>query len=327
MDEAQERGRGPWLQVLLPLGEFLWRVGLPLTFAIVLPLVVPTQATWQQLVIGLVSFCVGVLVALALDIKRISIRHDNEAAALQARVARAEEVRSIAEDLGEMARREPRNFFLETFRERVHLLREESRWCADNLELPLRPTRKDTRRLLQCVDGDICRFVHYLDNEDFITRDFHSKAFWVDLHEKVTSGKATVERLLVLTSDEELESEINRDLISVHLAEDGYSCKIIRTETYEELQRQEGLPGSRLDMGVYGDKYVYISEQIPDAPESSGSARATGTYYAGEKVNTYLRLFEACCDESASHEPQDLLRIDLPELKLRAFMQKYGRPD
>lgn len=142
--------------------------------------------------------------------------------------------------------------------------------------LEVSPRARTTRPLLASMDGaedDHCRFVHHLDNNNFFFTDMHSKDFFRDIDDAVKAGKIRTVRRLFVSYDEAAEQQdlATIRLVSFHENAEDFCWCVIREEDYRDLIADEGIADGRLDFGLYGSRYVYVSSQRPHEGGSFGS--------------------------------------------------------
>jgi hypothetical protein len=290
---------------------------------------VPLFSLGESLAIGLLIGVVGLLLTSAIDLRRLINERETEDRELERVIARSADLKRISDGLDHMCRRDPSRLLANLFEASSHELGNRITKSADTLELELSPRLGDTREMLSCLNGDVCRFVHYLDNTPFLIDNQHSVQFWEDLHEKIKARDVRrVERLFVLRRDEsaafsQLQDESNRRLIGMHQTERNYYCTIIDGRGYDELQLQHFPTGIRFDVGIYGEQFMYVSEQIPAAEPHTAAADVVGRLVADpERIAQCLRFFNDCWRQAL--EPERIIwkygLEPFPEVHLWAFL-------
>jgi hypothetical protein len=290
---------------------------------------IPQFTSGDKLAIGILIGVVGLLLTSSIDLRRLTGERAQEDRELGRVIARSADLKRISDGLDQMCRRDPSRLLATLFEKSSHELGNRIIKSADTLELEISPRLGDTRSMLGCMSGEVCRFVHYLDNTMFLTDNLHSVQFWEDLHEELRARDVRrIERLLVLRQDEsaardQLQDESIRRLIGMHLTEKNYSCAVIDGKGYDELQLQHYPAGTRFDVGIYGDRFIYISEQIPAAEPHSAAADVVGRLVADpERIAQAVKFFEDCWRQAL--EPERIISKyglePFPKVHLWAFL-------
>lgn len=158
--------------------------------------------------------------------------------------------------------------------------------------LEVAPTAHMTRSLLACMTGeddDICRFVHHFDNNDFFFGR-HSRDYFERSTDALADGRIRTIRRLFVDSGSGLEDERSRRLIGFHKNVRGYDCRVMGTADFHAVAVDNGFPEEHLDFGVYGDKYVYVSNQ---RPLTTGASPPVGIFVAAAvEIKRYTDLFD-----------------------------------
>jgi len=189
------------------------------------------------------------------------------------------------------------NLFNTYFEEELSATAREMEIAAIKQSLDVSPRGHTTKPLLASMDGaagDICRFVHHLDNNDFFTSP-HSRDFFERVFSRVSKDKKITEvrRLLVSYGDESSEHELTRRLIAFHQNVEGYDWRMIDWNLFDALAREEGYLDEHLDFGVYGDHSLYLSNQRP----SDRRRVASGSFVAATaEIKRYSEFFDFVWD-------------------------------
>jgi hypothetical protein len=183
--------------------------------------------------------------------------------------------------------------FNTVFKEEVAAIAREMEIAAIKQSMDVSPRGHTTRPLLACMHGsatDICRFVHHLDNNSFFTSP-HSRDFFERVFAEVTVEPkriTEVRRLLVSYGEESSQDELTKRLMAFHGNVDGYDWRIIDWALFDALGREEGYLDEHLDFGIYGDHYLYLSNQRP----SDRRQVASGTFVAAQaEIKRYTTFF------------------------------------
>jgi hypothetical protein len=313
-----------WSSYLKPWLDFVMRYLFAIFLGVIVPVVlqgettdafghkIPTYTLGEQITIGLLVAIAGVLVVASAEIKRLTLARMHQDEEDEATIAGMSELKQIADGIGEVSFREPSQLLTYMLQRKLHNLANEVSETANSLVYQLTPKLDDTRAMLDHARGENIQAVHYLDNDAFVTRNRHSKRFWEEVHGDLRSGNIrSVQRLMVLASDpddarRQMWNMDNRRLIGMHLYELHYDCRIIQSRVFEEFQTQYRFHGVRLDFGLYGKRFVYVSHQLPDAEPGTGEADAVGRLVGNpERIADYARLFKVCWEEAT---PPDRVR-------------------
>jgi hypothetical protein len=201
--------------------------------------------------------------------------------------------------------------------------------AAIKQSLDVTPRGHTTKPLLASMQGtskDLCRFVHHLDNNDFFTSP-HSRDFFERVFSRVTKDKKILEvrRLLVSYGQESSQHELTRRLIAFHKNVDGYDWRMIDWNVFDALAREEGYLDEHLDFGIYGDHYLYLSNQRP----SDRRQVASGTFVAAQaEIKRYTDFFDFVWERLPVPNPETCEgSCATPEALFSGFSNDFGVDD
>lgn len=332
-----------WNSALRPWLEFVLRYVVAIVIAVIVPLNldgttkvnardVPKYSYGDQVTIGILIFIAGIILISTIDLKRLTLQRAETDGELDRVIARDDDLKRMADGLESLCRRDESRLLATLCEHETHKLSRTISISSDTLEYSLEPRFEHTRTMLACLGHDKCRFVHYLDNTDFLVHNTHSGQFWDELDDQVQHGAlAGVERLFVVSNDPdtalvELTNEDSRRLIGFHEKNSAYHCKILRSQDYDAIQEQHFQSKTRLDCGIYGKKFLYMSEQTPGAEGGSAGAEVVGRLIADqEKVALFNLFFDDCLREGL--EPDELQRKYKLEPWPKTSLQEFLRPD
>lgn len=197
--------------------------------------------------------------------------------------------------------------FTSYYSELIEQLTLEVEVAAGRQSLDVTPRGNTTRPLLGSLTGeesDCCLFVHHLDNNEFLV-SHHSRDFVERIFAALLDGNVRhVRRLFVAYGRHPLEDAASRKLAALHQNLERADFRIISVEEYEGLTHDEGFLEEHLDFGVYGTKYVYVSNQRP----ADRRMVASGTFIASKAdVQRYTDVFESAWVKGAEVAKEDSL--------------------
>jgi hypothetical protein len=329
-----------WRSTIRPWLEFAARFLLAMAAAIIIPIVVqdtpphgpPRFTVGEQVVLGGLVLVAGLLLGNTFELKVLANTAVSREIETLSEISRDNDLRRCLDGLEQVSRLD-RSRLLEILLSRtVHELGNSIKTVADTLEYELEPRIDETEVMLQCSQGGTCRMVHYLDNTDFLISNKHSIEFWLNLDNAVQQKEIKkVERLLLVNSDpdlarDELDARLNRLLVGAHLDHPEYECRILGVNYYEELLEQRLKPVRRLDCGIYANRFVYISYQLPGGTEGSKPEVAGRLVAHPEKVEQYRRFLEECWGHAKPPAAaQELYNLDaFTENTLEQFLEAGG---
>jgi len=147
--------------------------------------------------------------------------------------------------------------------------------AAVQRQLEISPREHTTRPLLQSMTGadtDVCFFVHHLDNNDFFFASTHSTDFFLRVLKATEAGAIrSVQRLFVSHHPAaEKADERSHRLMEFHENVKAFDWRVIGAVQFAELARDANHYEDRLDFGIYGERYVYVSTQRPTRGDAAG---------------------------------------------------------
>jgi len=172
--------------------------------------------------------------------------------------------------------------FSSVFSDHVNQLSLDIEAAAVQRQLEISPREHTTRPLLQSMVGaetDICFFVHHLDNNDFFFTSTHSTDFFLRVLKATESGAIHSVRRLFVSHHPAAEKADKRTprLLEFHENVKAFDWRIIGAGQFAELARDANHYEDRLDFGIYGKRYVYVSTQRPARRDAAGVFFAAAT--------------------------------------------------
>jgi hypothetical protein len=170
--------------------------------------------------------------------------------------------------------------------------------AALHLRIPSQPNDSVTSPLLESLGAEtVCSFFHYSDNNAwFFNRSGHSFDYNKHLVDRVKDHRlGTIRRIIVVTSPAELRDPATWVLALFHQDCPNFDYRIVGSP---RLRRKviDGLPQEdqrrdRIDCGVYGDHYIYLSLQDPNARDPTVREVPRGIFSANKQDIRRYQLF------------------------------------
>jgi hypothetical protein len=210
------------------------------------------------------------------------------------------------------------NLFLKLIGQQVGQLAEDVEECARKKTLTLRPTILMTEPIFDGLDAhDELEFFHYADNHDWVLEvGGHSLDIQDKLLQRIRTGKlASVSRIIVVGSPYETADTRTLTYCLFHDDTPGYDYKIISRSTFDRKRVDTGVRLQRVDVGIYGRNYVYISHQSPTAADELDRVAPRGILSADQSaIDTYRLLFREAWG-AGDHLPPAVLNILKQQLR------------
>lgn len=261
-------------------------------------------STASQTIIAILAAMLVILVPMPILIRQASVQQDDIAHFISGeRVHLASldivttELLRIQTALPHVQAIDPANLFGTLINEEISSLAERVEECARKSTLEIWPSYQTTDPLLRAVtmgeDGE-CNFFHYTDNQKFfLDPGGHSLDFQDKLHQAVRIHRlATIKRLLIVGSQAEAAA-IDTWLLGLFYRDcPGYDYRVISRILLDVKRTELRIRRQRVDVGIYNSKYVYISDQAPDATDPAYRMQPNGLICSDpSEVRLYLRLF------------------------------------
>lgn len=195
---------------------------------------------------------------------------------------------------------DPGNLFSTLLGEELSKLAEKVEECARKRTLEIWPSYATTDPLLRSLmaGGDVgCEFFHYTDNQKFfLDPGGHSLDFQEKLHQTVRAHRlGTIRRLLIVGTQAEAEDAQTWLLGLFYRDCPGYDYRVISRTLFDVKRTELRIRRQRVDVGVYSSRYLYMSDQAPDAADIEYRTQPNGTICSDPaEVQTYHRLFREC---------------------------------
>jgi hypothetical protein len=179
------------------------------------------------------------------------------------------------------------------FAEQIDRLARDMEAAGIRQSLDISPRERTSRPLLLSLDGDesdICLFVHHLDNNAFFMTESHSIDFFRRVFDALHKNRIREVRRLFVSYDvaRERADPATQRILEFHQNIDRFEWRAVSLALYSELATDASLYEGRLDFGVYGDRYVYVSNQRPRGP-----GQAIGTFIAARpEIKRYAEFFD-----------------------------------
>jgi hypothetical protein len=192
---------------------------------------------------------------------------------------------------------DPGNLFVPLLMEELSTLADRVEGCARQRRLEVLPSYRTTDPLLRALntsESGECEFFHYADNHRFFfEHGGHSLDFNEKLHQAIqNSHNGMIYRLIVVSNQEEAEATETWLMGLFHRDSPTYDYGIISRSTLDVKRTELQIRPSRVDVGIYGHRYAYISEQAPDAPNEAHRMQPSGLISSEPtEVANYRRLF------------------------------------
>ena len=124
-----------------------------------------------------------------------------------------------------------------------------------------------------------------IDFKDDIIPTPEDKKFFEAMYEKTQSNEISAIEILVRIPNEDLlDNEQLKKLFDFYSANKKYECKYILQRDFIEVCKNNKIPTSSLDFGIYGSKILFVVEKL--IPYS-------GIYYKDDqKIKRYTELFD-----------------------------------
>lgn len=177
--------------------------------------------------------------------------------------------------------------------------------AALHLRVLCRPDNSSIGPLLESLSPDTsCSLFHYADNNEwFLQRSGHSFDFNLDLANRVKNHRlSTIRRIIVVKSREELLDPATWVLALFHQDCPNFDYRLVGAR---RLQRKiiEVLPhltdqyNDRVDFGIYGEHYIYVSRQDPASKDVVIREEPRGMFSANkQEIRRYQRFFDSIWD-------------------------------
>lgn len=177
----------------------------------------------------------------------------------------------------------------------VQGVRQHAESCATTRSLEVGSNLLTTEPLLSSLKSDdVCRFVHYCDNHEYLMGP-HSLDFFRRVAEMARLRQVhSVRRIIIVNTKLELMDPMTWILATFHEDAPGYEYRLLYYDDYVALQREIGTVAARLDIGLFGVRYLYISSQDPHASGTLHGSPFGRFIFATEEVERYRQFFDNC---------------------------------
>lgn len=166
--------------------------------------------------------------------------------------------------------------------------------------------------------NDVVRLVHRLRLNDEITSP-HELEWLRKVDELARKGRIRqVQRLFLYDEDAQCNEAGSLKLIAAHVHDRRYDCRLMPSETYDELIHQYGVPEDVVDFGIYGSHCVFAATEY-----GHGALRGTlkGVFKMQlEEVERFTRAFDALWQSSVTRRP-DKPEGDVPK-RMKSWLEE-----
>ena len=172
--------------------------------------------------------------------------------------------------------------------------------CARRRSLDCRPSYRMTDPLLDGLEvGSDLHFFHYADNHDWVLDiGGHSLDFQEKVAQRIETGKLQSVRRIIVVGTEAEASDVRTWVYCLfHRGARGFDYRVVTRPTFDRKRGETGVRLPRVDVGVYGHSYLFVSLQSPAAEDDVDRIAPHGILSTDSiEIGLYERLFREAWD-------------------------------
>lgn len=245
--------------------------------AVVIPIVMKLckveLSAGENLIFGASLYLCGSLLELIILVRKIDARERKSGENWELRSDVERVLHNLRHHYHEVSRGfyGPRDLYLDHIRERVQEVCDIVKRAAERKELAVTDYHfKTTELVLDAVEGDTQKILRYV----WLLEDPYFDEMWLHYLRQVDKLRrggqlATVRALLVYREEGALAVADVKKICGFFAHDDLYECRCLNRDNYDRMLKDHHVnPNEYMDFGIYGTRYVYLTQQYE--PETKG---------------------------------------------------------